>query len=177
MDITSVANRLRQFEGSVPYMYKCSGGDVTVGVGHAIFSANAAAALHWANTTEATVRTDYAKVSAAAKGLISSLYAPLTMSRMLPGDIEKLLAADIDVFSGRLSQILPSLNQYPEPAQEALFDMAYNLGIAGLLKFHKMFAAIEARQWDAAAANSHRLGIGESRNIAIEQLFLRCKVL
>jgi len=36
--------------------------------------------------------------------------------------------------------------------QRAIADMAYNIGVGGVLRFHDMIAAIEARDWDRAAA-------------------------
>jgi lysozyme len=37
------------------------------------------------------------------------------------------------------------------PRREALLDMAYNLGVAGLLKFKKMIAALVAGDYETAA--------------------------
>src|ERR1035437_9519766 len=36
MDASLVIPRLESFEGRVPYMYRCTGGKVTIGIGHAI---------------------------------------------------------------------------------------------------------------------------------------------
>jgi GH24 family phage-related lysozyme (muramidase) len=36
MDAPLVISRLESFEGRVPYLYLCTGGEVTVGIGHAI---------------------------------------------------------------------------------------------------------------------------------------------
>lgn len=35
--------------------------------------------------------------------------------------------------------------------RDVLIEMAYNLGVAGLMKFRKMWAAIEHKDWDTAA--------------------------
>jgi GH24 family phage-related lysozyme (muramidase) len=51
--------------------------------------------------------------------------------------------------------------------------MAFNLGIGGLMKFHNMLVAVNAGQWDVAAAQCHRQGIGEARNQQTAALFLQ----
>jgi GH24 family phage-related lysozyme (muramidase) len=180
MNTDPVIARLKQFEGSVPYMYRCTGGDVTVGVGHAILSPQLAQQLTWQSTltsippTPGRVAADWNRVNAAPKGQLASDYESLTISRMSDDAITALLAADIAQFSADLDNQLPPWNTYPEAAQEALFDMAYNLGIGGLLKFKKCLAACAAGDWTTAAAQSTRLGIPDARNDAIKQLFLSC---
>ena len=38
MDSSLVIPRVEKFEGRVPLMYRCTGGEVTIGIGHAIQS-------------------------------------------------------------------------------------------------------------------------------------------
>jgi lysozyme len=90
---------------------------------------------------------------------------------MANSDIDALLAADIASFEGQLAAELPNWNSYPEPAQEALFDMAFNLGLNGLKKFPSMLAAVDAGEWETAAAECHRRGINEDRNQQTAALF------
>jgi len=58
----------------------------------------------------------------------------------------------------RLRDVIHELSEQPwwetltDRQQRALVDMAYNIGIGGVLSFHEMIAAIEARDWDRAAA-------------------------
>ena len=175
MDQSAVIARLRQFEGCVPYMYLCTGGEVTIGMGHAIPTSADASQLTWeaggVTAAPAQAAADYESVAAAQKGMLASAYAGLTQCRMSDPDIEALVEADVQAFEAQLAAALPNWNSYPEPAQEALFDMAFNLGLGGLKKFPKMLAAIDAGDWATAAAQSHRQGIGESRNQAIAALF------
>ena len=49
--------------------------------------------------------------------------------------------------------------------------MAFNLGVGGLLKFHNLLAACNAADWETAAKECHRQGIGESRNQETAALF------
>ena len=170
MNQDQVIARLRQFEGCVPYMYRCTGGDVTVGLGHAIPSPADAAQLSWAESADST-QSDWAAVAAAPKGQVASSYASLTTCRMSDDAINQLATADVQSFTESLQAKLPNWNTYPEPAQEALFDMAYNLGVGGLLKFHNMLAAVDAGDWETAAQQCHRMGIGDARNQETAALF------
>ena len=174
MDTVAVAARLRRYEGSVPYMYKCTGGEVTVGVGHAMQSAAEASALAWViggGPAADTVAADYGRVSAAPKGMVAGFYASLTQCRMGDSDIEALVESDIVSFEGQLRRALPRWDSYPETVREALFDMAFNLGLGGLMKFPAMLKAVDAGDWATAAAQSHRLGIGDERNRETANLF------
>jgi GH24 family phage-related lysozyme (muramidase) len=47
MNRASAIARLKRFEGYIPYMYQCTGGDVTVGAGHAILAEADAGRLSW----------------------------------------------------------------------------------------------------------------------------------
>ena len=179
MNAANVIPRVESFEGRVPYMYRCTGGDVTVGVGHALLRAVDAVALSWSiagrPATAEEVAADWGKVAAAATGRVASAYQGLTQSRISDDAIDALLASDVVSFTAQLVRALPNWNRYPEPAQEALFDMAFNLGLGGLKKFPHMLAAVDAGDWDAAAAQCHRQGIGEARNQQTANLFLQAK--
>ena len=177
MDQASVLARLRKFEGCIPYMYRCTGGEVTIGIGHAIQSAADAAGLSWeiagSAATGPAVQADWAKVAAAQKGMVATNYAGLTRCRMSAADIDQLAAADVQRFETQLAGALPTWNSYPGPAQEALFDMAFNLGLAGLKKFPALLAAVDAGLWETAAQQCHRKGIGDARNQETADLFRR----
>ena len=65
----------------------------------------------------------------------------------------------------------PDYDAYPEGVREAVIDMAFNLGNAGLVgKFPKFAALIKKKDWKGAAKESHRKGIAEWRNEEIKQL-------
>jgi GH24 family phage-related lysozyme (muramidase) len=174
MDYAAVIARLKKFEGCIPHMYVCTGGEVTIGVGHAIPSSTEAAKLPWqvggAPATPAQAAADFLKAAAAQKGMVASAYAGLTLCRMVDDGIQALVAADVQKFEAQLAATLPRWNAYPAPVQEALFDMAFNLGLGGLKKFPTMLKAIDAGDWATAAAQSHRQGIGEARNQEIAAL-------
>ena len=177
MNSASVIARLKEFEGYVSYMYRCTGGEVTIGAGHAIPAAADAGKLSWsiggAPATPEQAQSDFAKVAAAPIGWVAGGYEDLTQCRMSADDIDALLLADIALFEAKLAAALPGWASYPEPAQEALFDMGYNLGVGGLLKFHQLLAAANAGQWTTAAAQCHRMGISDARNRETATLFLQ----
>jgi len=170
MDPSEIVARLEKFEGRVPHMYLCTGDEVTIGIGHAIATAADAAQLTWAVGADAA-QAGWQSVAAAQKGLVASSYAGLTTCRMNDAAIDQLAAADVDRFTQSLAANFPNWNSYPAPAQAALFDMAYNLGIGGLKKFHNMLAAVDAGQWETAAQQCHRMGIGDARNQETAALF------
>ncbi len=161
-------------------MYRCTGGEVTVGVGHAIQTGDDATLLTWnvgaRAALDSEVRADYARIAATQKGLAAPAYAPLTTCRMSDAAIDALVAGDVTAFTAKLAARLPNWSRYPDCVQAALFDMAFNLGIDGLLKFHKMLAACDAADWKTAAAESHREGIGDDRNNQTAAIILQALV-
>ena len=64
----------------------------------------------------------------------------------------EMLEADIYSAIEDLRGSLPWFDDLDETRQVVLVDMAYNLGIAGLLKFKRMLAAVETARWEDAAA-------------------------
>ena len=156
-------------------MYRCTGGEVTIGIGHAIPSASDAARLSWEiagqAATSGEAQTDFGKVAAAPKGQLATNYAALTQCRLSDEHIRSLVEADVQNFESRLAASFPKWSSYPEPVQEALFDMAFNLGIGGLQKFVKLLRAVDAGDWETAAQESQRQGIAQARNDATADLF------
>lgn len=87
-------------------------------------------------------------------------------------EAELLLANDVDKFIGELDRRLSWWRDLPAPAQLALANMAFNLGLTRLLKFKKMLAALRAGDFTAAAAEAlnskwaGQVGAGRSGRIA-----------
>ena len=69
-------------------------------------------------------------------------------------EAEAMLEADIAVAEHELDRVLPWWRELPEPAQRALANMAFNLGMPRLLGFRRMLAALGARDFETAAAES-----------------------
>ena len=62
-----------------------------------------------------------------------------------------LLSNDITAFSTALFQALPWVQELDEVRQRVLLDMAFNLGIQGLLGFKNTLATIKAGDYEKAA--------------------------
>lgn len=62
-----------------------------------------------------------------------------------------MLAADIDIAAGDLDKFLPWWRQMTDRRQQALCNMAFNLGITKLQTFKNTLAAMKAGDYKAAA--------------------------
>lgn len=62
-------------------------------------------------------------------------------------EAEMILKHRLNKKIDHLLQKKPIVMTLPQDKQEALFNMAYQLGVGGLLKFKKMWEAIERRDW------------------------------
>ena len=62
-----------------------------------------------------------------------------------------LLANDVDIISGELTNNFPWWVSMPEPAQRALANMAFNLGVPRLSQFKNMLSALEKGDYNVAA--------------------------
>lgn len=58
---------------------------------------------------------------------------------------------EVDVIERSLFREIPCYKLLNRNRQMALISMAYQIGVAGLLKFKKMIAALEAKDWAKAA--------------------------
>ena len=68
-----------------------------------------------------------------------------------PSEAEHLLANDIISTYKALDERLPWFKDLDEVRKMALMDMAFNLGVAGLLEFKGMLRALKAKHWAMAA--------------------------
>jgi len=172
----AVLAALTEFEGNVSHMYLCTGGEVTVGVGHALESIEDACTLGWRigarPATREEIAADYRAVSSAEMSHTAAFYKKVTKCSLDDPAIAALVDDDITKFEAELRTKLVKWETYPETVQQALFDMAYNLGVNGLLKkFPKMFAAVNSGDWETAAKECRRNGIADQRNAATAELF------
>ena len=170
---------LKEFEGSVPYMYLDTRGLVTVGVGHMIPSAADAKKLKFfhrkgrKHATPDEIATEYDRVDAMDQGHAASFYGPSAQLEMHQHEITSLLMHQIRGFETKLKANFPQFDTYPEDAQLGLLDMAYNLGTSKLISSFPTFCkAVKARDWKTAAAECHRNGPSDERNNKVKQLFL-----
>ena len=66
---------------------------------------------------------------------------------------EKILNLKISKLKKRLFQCLPWLESKPQGVQDTLIEIAYQLGLAGLLGFRHTLSCIEAGDYAQAARN------------------------
>lgn len=68
-----------------------------------------------------------------------------------PDEIAYLLNNDIISRREALKAALPFFAELSSARQGVLINMAFNMGVANLLKFKQMLAAVEAKHWGIAA--------------------------
>ena len=66
-------------------------------------------------------------------------------------EAEVLLQNDVLSVVGRLASELPWWSLLPEPQQEVLANMAFNMGVMALMTFHTTLGYVQAGQYDKAA--------------------------
>lgn len=197
-------------EGDIQWLYLDGGGNPTCGIGHLVATVEESLKLPWEvgsnQATRLEVAADFDSIKRAPKGHTAGFYQGLTVCRVA-------LGWSLQDAAGRLEkEFLPPLremmkafddigngdfNSYPVPAQAALLDMAYNMGIGvpgcperpgkkkssppipavkatGLHGFGKMLTAVAMGEWGVAANECHRQGIQPSRNEWTKQKFLGC---
>jgi GH24 family phage-related lysozyme (muramidase) len=191
-DATAFVRGLRQWEGEVSFMYVDTRGYVTTGIGHLLKSSSDAEKLPWRHSTTGQpatpaeircaferlshVAADYKREHPDAKGLPLKTAERVSDLVLPDGYATKLAATRVNgEFLKGLRHLFPAFDSFPMPAQRALVDMSYSLGVGGIEhKFPKLVAACREPIPDfaTAAAESHRSSSRESRNRATNQLFL-----
>lgn len=167
-----------RWEGKFSYMYLDTKGLVTVGIGKMLPNVAAAKNLGFTRrgdgmrATAAEIETDFNEVAKQPKGKLAASYQKHTKLDLPDDVIYDLLKIEVDKFEKSLKAHFKGYDSYPVPAKRALLDMAYNLGIDGLLKFKKLKKAVEKQKWKEAANDSHRIGPSEERNQWTHDMFM-----
>ena len=65
-------------------------------------------------------------------------------------EADQLLTHDIIDVTAQISARKPVFRTLPEPVQEALVEMGFQMGVHGLMQFDQMWAALEAGDFGAA---------------------------
>lgn len=169
--------RAKRSEGNIEHMYVDTTGNVTVGVGHRLPDASATVGLAFLRNvddtpaTEQETKAEFAVVHGKPKGNPASFYTQFTKLHLAQSTIDGLLTKDLEQAVSGLKRDFPDYDSYPTGVREALIDMAFNLGNAGLVNgFPKFTGHIRNRAWKAAAAQSRRRELSKERNDEIEQL-------
>lgn len=161
------------FEGVVRHMYLDTAGYVTVGVGFMLPTEAAVRQYTWMPSTVAAL-TDYRRVKVAEKGHRAAYYAPMCGAWMSDAVMRAIFRLRVSELRQAMS-LEWQLELLPAPVQLALVDMAYNLGLGRLSRYVQLSAAVRARDWQTAAAECHRRGIGDKRNAATQALFAKAE--
>lgn len=158
-------------------MYQDTVGKVTVGAGLMLPDAQTAAHLPFqydnrpATTQEIAV--DFRRVASMVKGKASGYYRSAMSVLLTLEEIDAQLRAAVMTLDQQLRKNISTWDALPQPAKLALLDMAYNLGLTGLLKgYPKMLKAVVSGDWQTAAAESHRNGPPAARNDWTSKQFL-----
>lgn len=75
----------------------------------------------------------------------------LTDKGISPDEADQLLEHDISGTINDLLQAMPWVEFLDAPRFRVLVDIGFNAGIGGLMRFHKMLAAVQKRDYETAA--------------------------
>jgi GH24 family phage-related lysozyme (muramidase) len=169
--------KLKEFEGCVPWMYRDTVGKVTVGVGLMLPDAQAAQALPFLlNNRPATpeeIATEYARVDAMTLGKAAAFYRIPASLELSQQTIDAKLLSVLLGFEADLRGEFPRYDAFPDAIKLALLDLIYNLGPAGLFRgFPHLVAAVQSGNWSLAADHCARRGPAPARNNWTKQQFL-----
>lgn len=173
-DHRSLKELLIEVEGCVEHLYLDTRGNATIGVGHLVHDPDRLPLLREdgspANVNE--IRQEWGIVMRQPPALLASMYRKFTKLHLAPEAITALLDADIAAVKAGVGNHFAGFEDYADGPMDALLDMAFNLGAGGLLRYTRLRAAAEAKDWRTCAAECHRRGIPESRNERTRQMFL-----
>ncbi len=125
--------------------------------------------------TQAEIKTDWNAVMAQpfGKKYAAGYYQKFTKTFLTLAFCETLFDHDIEAKIAEVRAKFDAFDTFPQPAQEAILDMAFNLGVSKLYTiFQNLREAILAENWSKAAGKCHRRDLDEARNEATRQRFL-----
>lgn len=126
--------------------------------------------------TQDEIKKDWNAVKAQPFGLHvpASSFKEYTECWLLKQDIEDLFDQDLQEHVLSIKQyVFPDFDTLPQAAQEAIFDMEFNMGPTTLNKFTHFKKAVNARDWDGAANSCHRITPDEDRNVWTKNVLLK----
>lgn len=162
------------FEGIVRHLYLDSVGKVTCGVGFMLPDEAACARMQWTPNTQEAI-ADFRRLGEERgpfEQFAAAHYRPMVRAHLS----EAFMRQEFDRRAAQFRKELGTtfVASIPAPGQVAILDMAYNLGVAGVAKFHNLHAAIVAKDWAKAAKECRRGGVDERRNQATAAQWLAC---
>ncbi|MFK5937693.1 MAG: hypothetical protein QM497_04760 [Sulfurimonas sp.] len=64
---------------------------------------------------------------------------------------EDILKSRLNGYQSKLLELRPFVANLPEAIQSVLFEMSYQMGVGGLLKFHKTWTFIKSGEFEKAS--------------------------
>lgn len=180
VDMSQFKRKVIEFEGRITHMYLDERRNVTVGVGRMLPTSSDAARLPFirrddrrrASRTEIEQEFDSIR---RMSGNISEIERAAKL-RLDDGDIDRMLSNDIErtLLELKRWETGRDFDALPEEAQQALLDMAFNLGTGKLkAQYKKLREAIAADDWRRAAEECSRRGPQPARNAWTKDMFQR----
>ncbi|HEU4326647.1 MAG TPA: glycoside hydrolase family protein [Roseiflexaceae bacterium] len=127
-----IADLIERHEGRRSRVYTDTEGHPTIGIGFNLDRGNARARLRELGLDYQAVRSGRVELTDA--------------------QIDQLFAADLNQSIEDARDLVDNYDQLSANRQAVLADMAFNLGRNGLAQFRRMIAAVEAENWERAAA-------------------------
>jgi hypothetical protein len=187
-DLRAQLDRLRPFEGDVPYMYldNAKTPNVTTGVGFLLFDVDSAVALPWVHGVSGhpaapdEIRAEFFRVLSMRGGLQAAAYKGSL--RLTPAAIEAEGFRRLRAMLAGLPHVFPGFAGFPSVVQQRLLDLAWNCGLGrypGLMGWTRLREACNSvpPDWLTAAeecktANPTGRPAREARNAWRAQGFL-----
>lgn len=117
--------QIKRHEGYRAHSYRCTAGKLTIGYGY-------------------NLSVNPLKLSS-----LELYHAQLV--GMGEHEAERLLKLMIAKITDQLEEAMPVINRLDTVRQDILINMAYNMGLVGLLKFKKMITALEKKDYQKAS--------------------------
>jgi GH24 family phage-related lysozyme (muramidase) len=183
-NVRALISEIIKWEGYSREMYVDRRGKVRTGIGHPLPDTNAALALPWCHRTNGRraaateIRVAFARARAQAAGHPAPALQRASDLVLPPGFATDLAAARLEAsLLPGLRRLCPGFDRCPAPAQRALAEMAFDLGVGQLAGFHNLIAACRRGDFAAAADHCYRRHSISARNVSTRDLFREAAAL
>lgn len=171
------------FEGKVNHFYLDTKGIVTIGIGCALTLNDALdlSLLNKESLIEATrdeIKKDFTNTQLNSKGRVAEYYGRGLVTYLPEFIIDQLFYKKLHDFEARLSSVFSNYLNFSDNVQFALLDMAFNLGVSGILnEFPDFTESVRDQNWLGAARECVRLDVSLSRNDWTQRMLLSASKL
>jgi hypothetical protein len=169
-------------EGREAHLYLDTEGIPTTGIGCVVPGLPDSLRLPWQNasgtpSTPSEIRAEWLRVTSMRSGLLAARYATSTSPRLSDADVDALALARLEADAAVLVQRWPEFSSFPADAQEGILLLAWAVGPGrtehGLTgpEWPHLQAAVDARDWTAAAQAGQLDPAYGSRNLRVREAF------